>query len=697
MSTRSTAPSRFGYFSKGIGQLPWLSSLLEAPVVAYSHFKQQNVSHIVGWGRKPTSERARKMAQRRHLPYVSLEDGFIRSLGLGVNGSPLHSLIVDHSGIYYDATGVSDLEQLIQQADGYNENTLQRAKRLMVALRKNRLSKYNHLPDFLPSSSLLANKANERCVLVIDQTKGDASVTFGQATQDTFTQMLEAAIEENPGAHIIVKVHPDVMAGKKQGYLAELACQYSAGQYGAGDLTIEFFADPVSPWALLDRVERVYTVTSQLGFEALLAGLPVRCFGLPFYAGWGLTEDEQHCERRGVKRTLAQVFAAAYIDYCRYINPYTGERCQAEDTVALLVDQRRQQQRLPSALDAIGFSRWKRSFLPTYLAQTVTSFYPTLSASASASVTPVLAWASQITPGFQQSVVDQQRTLWQVEDGFIRSVGLGIDRVVPLSLIFDSRGIYYDARTPSDLEHYLEHEEITPEHLARASKLRRMLLDLNVSKYNVGTHSKVEQQALDSLPTSARIILVPGQVETDASIARSTACIKSNLALLHKARESNPDAYIIYKPHPDVLGGGRYGAVDNKALASCCDLILRDTSMPDVLNHVDEVHTISSLTGFEALLRDLHVVTYGLPFYAGWGLTEDHIVCPRRQRRLSLEMLIAGALIWYPLYIDPKAKEPISVETAVTKLALMRHQPHDAHTIWRTRLYRLLRNHLAKF
>jgi len=53
---------------------------------------------------------------------------------------------------------------------------------------------------------------------------------------------------------------------------------------------------------------------------------------------------------------------------------------------------------------------------------------------------------------------------------------------------------------------------------------------------------------------------------------------------------------------------------------------------------------MTSLSGFEALLRDKKVVTYGSPFYAGWGLTEDHAVTERRCRRRTLEELIYLAL-----------------------------------------------------
>src|SRR5690606_7598479 len=100
------------------------------------------------------------------------------------------------------------------------------------------------------------------------------------------------------------KTHPDVLAGKKRGYLEAVT----------GD-RVRLWAKPVPPLDLLDAVDHVYTVTSQLGFEALMAGKPVTCFGAPFYAGWGLTDDRVAMPRRGRTRTVEQVFAAAYLRY----------------------------------------------------------------------------------------------------------------------------------------------------------------------------------------------------------------------------------------------------------------------------------------------------------------------------------------------------------------------------------------------
>ena len=116
--------------------------------------------------------------------------------------------------------------------------------------------------------------------------------------------------------------------------------------------------------------------------------------------------------------------------------------------------------------------------------------------------------------------------------------------------------------------------------------------------------------------------------------------IKTNLALLEKVRQKNPTAYIIYKPHPDVLEGLRVGNIPDHIALKFCNYIEKKVSILDCFNICDEVHTISSLSGFEALLRGLKVYCYGLPFYAGWGLTKDEYKCERRTHKISCEKLI---------------------------------------------------------
>jgi capsular polysaccharide export protein len=132
-------------------------------------------------------------------------------------------------------------------------------------------------------------------------------------------------------------------------------------------------------------------------------------------------------------------------------------------------------------------------------------------------------------------------------------------------------------------------------------------------------------------------------------------------------RAANPDAAILYKPHPDVEAGHRKGAIPDGLAGEFADNVVRNISTAALLDEVDELHTLTSLAGFEALLRHRRVVAYGRPFYSGWGLTHD-IVPFSRGRRLRLEELVAGALILYPRYIDPVTGLPCPPEIVIERL-----------------------------
>jgi len=660
-----------GYLSKGIQRIPHLDVFLGAPCLPVKKIGPGHLGFVIGWGRKKTSYKARAYAKKTGVDYVSLEDGFLRSLGLGVNGAIRHSLIVDHTGIYYDVTQSSDLEKLILLSDKLPEHELKRAEHCIQQLLKYRLSKYNHSPF-----SSLDTAADKTKILVVDQTLGDASVQYGGADETTFRKMLKTAISENPSAEILVKVHPDVLRGKKKGYLLE----------AAKELNSRILADDINPWSVLDVVEHVYVVTSQLGFEALLAGKKVTCFGMPFYAGWSITDDRSNCERRNKYRTLQQVFFAAYIQYCRYINPYTGEQCEIEDTIRLISEQKTHTEQYRGNWFGVGFSGWKKRVIPDYLGigatirfknkiEKVTKYIHTTDR--------LIVWSSRIRGKDIKLTEKHHLDLWRMEDGFLRSVGLGSDLVRPLSLVIDRRGIYYDSTRPSDLEEIFNSHVFGEELLIRARKVREKLVALKLSKYNVGVNEKL------SLPENKTIILVPGQVESDASIALGSPEIKSNHVLLKKVREENPDAYIIFKPHPDLVFGGRIGVLEDKS-RKYFDLQITDISITDLFDVVDEIHTISSLSGFEALIRNKKVVTYGMPFFAGWGLTDDRLSCDRRNRKLTIDELVAGTLILYPIYVDPVTGDICDVETAVTLLARKKGVVQGPGL--KTRLYRNIRD-----
>lgn len=261
--------------------------------------------------------------------------------------------------------------------------------------------------------------------------------------------------------------------------------------------------------------------------------------------------------------------------------------------------------------------------------------------------------------------------VWRMEDGFLRSIGLGAEHVHPLSLAIDQKGMYFDSTRPSDLECLIS--EFEPAHrdciLERANQCISMISEFGLTKYNLHKNVKLKQ-----LPaTERRRVLVVGQVEDDASIIYGSKTRYNNNDIVRAARNENPDAEIIYKPHPDVLGGHRAALSNPKDVADICTIIEGAYDLNDLLASVDHVYTITSLVGFESLLRGKAVTVFGAPFYAGWGLTDDRQEISRRRRTRTLQELFAAAYILYPSYCVGSLGTSAEIEHAILALVLETH------------------------
>ena len=300
-----------------------------------------------GWGRKKSGRKAVELAKKFGTSFVLLEDGFIRSLGLGVNGSPSFSLVEDDVGIYYDATAPSKLENILNSYDfSADSELMKKAQEAIELIRVHNISKYNNAPKVdtrfqskfgmtegvsgMTKGAFGMTEIKKR-VLVIAQTAGDASLKYGMLDDYTTDDMISAAISENPDATVYLKVHPDVLSGKKKSDIdinvAKKKC-----------IIIE---ENINPISLLKYFDKVYTKTSGMGFEALLVGCECVCFGMPFYAGWGITDDRTKCERRKRVLSVEEVFAAAYILYTRYYNSYEKRECDIFEVMQEIVAKRR--------------------------------------------------------------------------------------------------------------------------------------------------------------------------------------------------------------------------------------------------------------------------------------------------------------------------------------------------------------------
>ncbi|MBD3764726.1 MAG: capsular polysaccharide biosynthesis protein [Rhodobacterales bacterium] len=592
---------------------------------------------VLVWGRSPYAPRGEAMAARAGAALIRVEDAFLRGIHPG-RGAPLGLMIDRTGGVHFDASVPSALETILARDPLDDHVLLTRAREAMARLAAIDASKYNAHDPALPPPP-------PGYVLVVDQVRGDASVRHGGVTAATFAEMLDCALQDHPGARVVIKAHPETRAGRRPGHF---------GPEVARD-RVSLLTDPVSPRALLEGAIAVYTATSQLGFEAILAGHRPQVFGAPFYAGWGLTADRASFPRRRRRLTPTQLFAGAMILAPHWHDPCRNRPCSLEQAIDQLEAEIRAHREDRAGHVAIGMRLWKRGAVQGFFGGERRVLFrddPAAAARvAQATGRRMMAWEGR-------APADSAGAVARVEDGFLRSRGLGADLVPPLSLVVDDLGIYYDPGTESRLERLVA-APLPPGGRARAERLVAALRARGVTKYNLGG-------AVPDLPAGHRV-LVPGQVEDDASIRLGGGAVRTNLALLQAVRAARPGAVILFKPHPDVEAGLRPGAVEAAGLA---DRVLTRADPVALLAQVDEVWTMTSLMGFEALIRGVPVTCLGAPFYAGWGLTTDLGPVPaRRQARPDVLQLAHAALIAYPRYRDPVSGRPCPVEVAVDRLA----------------------------
>lgn len=349
-----------------------------------------------------------------------------------------------------------------------------------------------------------------------------------------------------------------------------------------------------------------------------------------------------------------------------YRNPFSDRATDAMAAVNVLAGWRRTIEANREIGAVVGMAAWKRDAIAQFLWDGERS--PRFVAPARAGERPgaVAYWPSRAPAGFAEGLARRGHPAWPVEDGFLRSDGLGAECRPPMSVIVDRlQGVYFDPSRPSELETILATHPFGPGVLGRASALRQAIVAGRLGKYGVDA---TERPRLD-LPVGRRVVLAVGQVDDDLSVVRGGAGVPGNAAFLARVREEEADAFILYRPHPDVAAGLRRGRIADPVRTGLVDRVVTGGSLLALVERVDGVHVLSSLTGFEALLRGRAVAVHGQPFYAGWGLTRD-LAPPiaRRGRALSLDALVAGALILAPRYRDPVTLLPCPPEVLVSRL-----------------------------
>ncbi|NKJ45323.1 capsular biosynthesis protein [Burkholderia sp. SG-MS1] len=576
----------------------------------------------------------------------------------GPAGTPLlswFSVPVADAGADAFATALNSALISAQENED-NSGASAEIERSMQRFAQGRASTLRQSSALCPAALLEPRRAT-RVMLIDERVRSQgigASAT--RHTPQAFMRMLQAARAAQPQAEFWIARSDDAGSGRWLSASINHDALANARRLDKHE----------SLCAALLHVDHVYTLRASEGMHALLAGVPVHVFGTPYYAGWGLTHDNQPFPNRTARPSLATLFDVVFLRFARYLNPVTHTRGTLDDLLDSIDLQYAVRQRFADlqAVTGIRFQWWKRPFATPYISAggCVPLRWTQHPQSVQADECAVL-WGARSSDGLASRV---RRV--RIEDGFFHSTGLGSDMIAPRSQVIDRRGLYFDASQPSDLSVLLNETEFSPAELARAAALRERVVTLGVTKYNLG-----RRRPTWTAPAGKQVVLVPGQVADDASIRLGTRAIGTADALLREVRRLRPDAFVVYKPHPDVLSGNRNGLVDAQQLA---DVVDTEADLLSLVDASDEVHTLSSLAGFDALLRGKNVFTYGLPFYAGWGLTNDALApVPWRHRTLTLDMLCAGALLRYPLYWDWKTRLFTTPEAVVEQLAPQAARP----------------------
>lgn len=638
-------------FSSGMLKVPHLNALLGVArtVVRPDVSRADSIDYVVGWGTKPTARQARAYARKTGLPYVAIEDGFLRSAGSASAKLPPISVVLDDVGVYYEAARPSRIEALIRASDERDPQSQDDIETAFEAFLHHRLTKYNTVAP----SQVDRHRPKRSRVLLVDQVFADQSIAGGLASARTFRGMIESALAAFPAESIGVKIHPDVLAGRARGYIDKLAVEYG----------LNIHADMSNPHDLLEEVDMVWTVTSQLGLEAVFKGIPVRCFGVPFYAGWGLTEDtpdnsraQTALARRGAARKPLDIFAAAYHGYANYADPVGGRPIGLPDAIERLVDWRARAEANRQNVICVGWPLDKRATARAYFGDGGNRIEFATAATAigraKGSGSRILSWRNAGGRLLAAASGDHGITHACVSEAPLTVLDEKKRGSISSALWLDVRSTAPAGTDDGNIERVLNNYPFTDDQKDRAILLMDALCQVG--------HGKGADPDADA-------IAVLGERFGERGGSRP---VKSNLDFLKAVHAANPGKSILYAEHPDVACGDAPGRVSKARLS---ELAGAKVSLQDIVFGkvpVAAVHTVASNGGFAALMTGHRVVCWGAPFYAGWGLTEDQLEIPGRKRRLTLSELVAGALIVHSLYVDARTGVPCKAEDLVRRIAL---------------------------
>ena len=608
-------------------------------------------AYVAGWGYRPSGIKAKSLALNKNKRYLSLEEGFIAKIPY-LNDNTLISLAVDSVAPYFDTTEKTDLESLLIRIK--KEDLPSNLNFLFEKWKELNPKKYLNIEE---QFALDLYPVNSKYVVIIDQISGDASLNEEIVGKRPFKRLLDFIVNNYPEMNVLIKKHPkegsrNFLKSKKSAIAAELKHFKS--------LKVSFLSANFEIDLLRNQIQEVLVVNSLMGAELLLKGYNVRTFGSPWYSGWGLTEDEGLCERKQkIKKIISreELFYCAYVQYNKYVHPVTRKKCCFSDILEHLELQKKVINRFPRKLAVLNAQKWKKPYYDKFMQFSTLRYISEKDLHTLKREEGLISWGQR----FNQSHLDYLRRkgfkVYQCEDGFLRSFGLGCEFTKPFSLSFDDKGLYANPKLGSSLAESISHSL----NCAQAKEARlfiKLFRSLKLTKY-MSIGSSLSNELLDLLVKNneKRILLVCGQVSDDVSFLNSDFNLLTFQNLVNQLKKENPHSFLIYRPHPDCFKGIRQGEVDLEG----ADFIDIKSNISSLIDLSDEVHVVNSLTGVEALMLGKKVVCWGNSWYSGRGLTEDKNSLITKKEPVSLEQLVYIAYIYNPIYFDYSSNQYTSV------------------------------------
>ncbi len=632
--------------SKNIAGAAWLEPLLGTPIA---------LERVGGEVEAPG---------KNFTGYV--EEGFLAYLRHPICGQSPLSLIIGRTGIHYDSTRPSDLQSILTQTvASWSDGMGARARRIMATIKRLRLSKYNH-----QEGSLGEGPQRRYRVLLVDQSTESRALRYGGANSGIFEQMMDSACKAFPETDVVVKMHPDHDLRRTKSIL-----------HGMIPPGVRVVPPGVNIWSVLDQVDEVYTVSSQVGFEALMAGKKVVCFGQPFYSGWGLTTDVASRRGSGRQLTLEQLVYGVLVKYPLYIHPERQEFCEIEEILSYLESAHLGTLGFYERIYTVGLRRQQKLVLTEYLRAHLALNVSHISQKSARSRTfssteAVLYWEPREYHGDDLSYLESRGVSvlragpWPVDP-------IQGDRTKPNCLQITRNRLYNDGSSQNDLVLLLEQAHFDSDLLRRAESLQQNFLAI------LDQDTKIRSHILSNHSIDRRIALVLGQGEGEGPLGVREKAVSTDHELLAKVRQDFPEAYILYAPPVGEASSEK--RLPMSVESTLYDQLVRPEHAASCFKLADTVHVVSAFRGIYALIYGKLLYTYGRPFYAGWGLTQDAEVFVGRSRQRSLTELLCAIFILGPTYFNWLTHTSGTPEEAVRRF-LATHAYDNPSTMIRMRL-----------